>query len=1160
MPGLVERSDGPPPVKRQKITSVTKKHQPVPHGRSRVFAPFRTVGLVSPTTVPFTSVPLGKSSFNLTTSAGRCLQTYDLIKGLNLIFVSRPETPGPITATATWRDSTIAAWSTGGQECHRGIWVFKRGKKTQEFQIPLSLDEDIVQLLVFGSWIVGCGSTKIEVWTSNNLEHYTSLFSPFSDGREGEGAILTGGICSLPTYLNKVAAGREDGSVEIWNVSTGQLKYRILPSSSDSGPVSAIEPAPAVSLVAIAYANGLVIVHDIRTDRELIRVNAGQGGQSPISTISFRTDGLGAGNDGRKAGVMATASFNSGDVTIWDLNDGGRRTATLRGAHDQPSSIYDGLDGGITKIEFLSGQAVLVTSGVDNCLKTWIFDEMPFSPVPRILHTRRGHAGPVTTLNFLPTDADGAEAGGKWLLSTSQDQSFWGWSLRRDGQSSELSQGQIQKKAKKLGIVGAGQKEIGGSIKDIKAPEITCIACSLNRDGGIGTMPGVKGIWQSSKQMKGTSTATEQNLTGWESVVTGHKGEQVARTWFWGRRRAGRWVFETGDGGNVTSVAISACGTFALVGSSSGGIDRFNLQSGLHRQRYPNRLTSVKAKRLQQERNHMLDSENSTAKNQFARGVGKHSRAVTGIEVDNLNHTVISCGLDGKIKFWDFHTGNLMQELSWQSHATISFMTFHRSTNLIALSCTDLCIRIIDTESRKLVRELSVHPKSASSKRQQQQQLLTVQNQDHTRITDHCFSKDGRWIIAASTDRVIRVWDLPTGHMIDAFRLPSPCQALAFSNTGEFLATALEDSVGVHVWTNRTMFTHVPTRPISASEIAEIEAPTASGEGGETVIGAALADGQVDDVHNGEDGDAQDMEAPPASVDQLSADITTLSLVPKSRWQTLANLELIRERNKPIEAPKAPEKAPFFLPSMSLLGRGKDEGGAAVNKADDSSAILGVGQEDADGGGDELAPITPGQESRIMKNADASAKAQTRFTTLLREGAASSAATSSTDSASTNSRLLTPTKTNHYQPFTTYLSTLNPSSADLAIRSLDPAAPYGELIAFLEALIELLRRRTDFELGQAWMKVFLRVWGGVLGEVVEDERKGMVAEEVGQDVSMEDLVRGVVDDRDGDGGDSGGARLVKTLRVWREEQGREMERLDGLFGFCLGVVGFLRGS
>ena len=65
---------------------------------------------------------------------------------------------------------------------------------------------------------------------------------------------------------------------------------------------------------------------------------------------------------------------------------------------------------------------------------------------------------------------------------------------------------------------------------------------------------------------------------------------------------------------------------------------------------------------------------------------------------------------------------------------------------------------------------------------------------------EQCFSNDGRWAIAASADSIIRVWDLPTGHMIDAIVLQSPCRTLAFSGTGEFLATAHEDSVGVKIW------------------------------------------------------------------------------------------------------------------------------------------------------------------------------------------------------------------------------------------------------------------------------------------------------------------------------------------------------------------------
>lgn len=38
--------------------------------------------------------------------------------------------------------------------------------------------------------------------------------------------------------------------------------------------------------------------------------------------------------------------------------------------------------------------------------------------------------------------------------------------------------------------------------------------------------------------------------------------------------------------------------------------------------------------------------------------------------------------------------------------------------------------------------------------------------------------------------------------------------------------------------------------------------------------------------------------------------------MPRTRWQTLLNLDTIKERNKPVEPPKAPEKTPFFLSSM----------------------------------------------------------------------------------------------------------------------------------------------------------------------------------------------------------------------------------------------------
>lgn len=1021
----------------------------------------QTVGLVSPTAVPFTSVPLGKTTFQLTTSVGRSLQTYDVRRGLNLVFITRPQTPEIITASTAWKDLVFAAWGGAQADSARGVWVFKRGKKTAELEMPREVQSNVKAFCIFGSWIVGCCDTQILVWTTSTFELYTSLHgltaSPF-----------TGCIASMPTLLNKVVVGKQDGTVEIWNVSSGKLVYSILPPAADYGAVTALQPTPALSLLAIAYEAGPLLIQDIRADKKIMQFNVGSEGSAgpPITSIAFRTDGMGAGDDGRKSGVMATASSQSGDVTLWDLNNSGRKAGVLRGAHAAPSSDASG---GVTKVDFLPGQAVLATSGLDNSLKTWIFDETPFSPVPRILHQRSGHGAPVTTLSFLPAASDGSDASGKWLLSTSKDRSLWGWSLRRDGQSSELSQGNITKKARKVGILSSEGRD---SIDALKAPPITAIACSLNRDGGMGGIPGKQPIWQSSGKGKSGNNTESTNLTGWESVVTAHEGDNKARTWFWGRKKAGRWAFETSDQSAVESVAVSPCGTFALLGSANGGIDMFNLQSGVHRQRYPARLTPAQARQLKID---LLKADEEIApvanvtKAKFYRGQGKHTAAVTGLAVDNLNKTVISCSADGKIKFWDFHSGLLKHEIDWSGAVKISGLRLHRGSELAAFSCHDGCIRVIDITTYKLVRELRVTRQPTS---------LAIQ------FADFAFSNDGRWILAA-TSSIICAWDLPTGHLIDAFKLPSTCNAISFSPTGEYLASASTEHVGVDIWSNKTLFTHVPTRHISAAEFsaitaAEAQAPTVSGEGGESIIGT-LANAEDEDEEDDQD---IDLESSDNDLAQLSEDLVSLSLVPRSRWQNLLHLDVIRQRNKPIAPPKKPEKAPFFLPSLQ-----ERQNNPALKQQGESQDLVSLEQE----------------RSRIMKM-DRNGNLGT-FTALLR---------SASDSGD-------------YAPFLSHLKTLNPAAADVEIRSLSSALTSlsgntdecNELVAFAKALTSLLRVKRDFELGQAWMAVFLKVHADV---VAEDDA------------------------------------LRAAITEWRECARTERERVENLSEYCNGMVGYLRAA
>ncbi|PHH91184.1 hypothetical protein CDD83_1419 [Cordyceps sp. RAO-2017] len=1031
-----------PLIKRQRVSAAVASTGQGAQS-SRIFAPFRTVGLVSPSSVPFTAVPLGKTTFQITTSVGRALQTYDLRRGLNLVFVTRPQVPADITATFAWNDVVLAAWGGSKKGESQGLWIFQRGIKVNQLELPRDITEPIKQIVVFGTWIVACAITRIEIFKTASLEHYTTIhtMSAAKGGNE-----ITGGITTMPTFLNKIFVGRRDGWAEIWNVSTGKLIYTILPPGPDCGSVTCLEPSPALSLIAIAYSGGSLIITNVLNDKRVLRVEAGTA-EAPVSCVSFRTDGTGAGPDGRKDGVMATATAATGDVTFWDLNGGGRVMGVLRSAHNPPSRHGRVVPGGVSKIEFLVGQPVIVTSGQDNSLKSWIFDTTPFSPVPRILHSRSGHAGPVSCLHFLPSDFDGAEAGNKWLLSGGQDRSLWGWSLRRDGQSSELSQGNVRKKAKKIGILATSALAHGPttSLEDLKAPEITCIAASLNRDGGIGAMPGKQPIWQKGQDKAKAADAEASGRTGWESVVTAHRGDAYARTWFWGRKRAGRWALPTDDGSNVSTAAISPCGTFAVIGSESGSIVMYNLQSGIRRQRFPSKLTPSQARQLRLQQLRQADDVaqlHSETGRRFAPGTGRHTKAVTGIVVDSLNKYVISCSLDGKIKFWDFLTGTLLEQIDWSPMTAPIACRYHAANNLLAFACDDKSVRVVDLETKKTIRELW-GPQG--------------------NINDLCFSSDGRWIIAASQDGLIRVWDLPTSHLIDAMRLENPCTALSMSSSGEHLAASIQDTPGVTIWTNKSLFKHVPTRQISETDIGSVSAPTVSGEGNQ-----GLLEGAFDEEEEEETADT--VVAP--GIEQLSSDLTTLSLVPRSRWQTLLHLDLIKERNKPKEPPKAPEKAPFFLPSSTNAA------------ASAPQTTTGAGEDEA--------------ESRITKLDQA--RFEERFSSRLRVAAA----------------------TNNYDDFIDHLKSLSPSSADLELRSLSAGQQDGEpneLLHFIRAMTARLEARKDYELTQAWMTVFLRLHFDV---VMESEE------------------------------------LLDALAQWKLRQEQESQRLDGLVGYCSGVVGFLR--
>lgn len=226
-------------------------------------------------------------------------------------------------------------------------------------------------------------------------------------------------------------------------------------------------------------------------------------------------------------------------------------------------------------------------------------------------------------------------------------------------------------------------------------------------------------------------------------------------------------------------------------------------------------------------------------------------------------------------------------------------MIIHRDNGILCLMCDDLTIKLYDIVQKKLIR---------------------LFNCFEGMITDCSFSPNGRWLYSVSSDSCLRVFDIPSSKCIDWVYFEECPVSVTVNVTGEYIATSHVDNLGISLWVNKIYFdnvdlNHYATKPciiIYIFKIDVLELPHNSSliesNGKEMVETINITDGN----NNEENNDNNNNNTKP-----LSNDLITLAGSSKPQWTTLINLDSIKERNKPIEPPKEPEKAPFFLPTIT---------------------------------------------------------------------------------------------------------------------------------------------------------------------------------------------------------------------------------------------------
>eukprot|EP00850_Spirogloea_muscicola_P016625 SM000136S00171 [mRNA] locus=s136:118153:124283:- [translate_table: standard] len=382
--------------------------------------------------------------------------------------------------------------------------------------------------------------------------------------------------------------------------------------------------------------------------------------------------------------------------------------------------------GAVTSLSFRTdGQPFLAAGTASGMITVWHLEKRKLQTV-----VKDAHDAPVTKLHFF--------AGEPVLLSSSPDNSIKMWifdTLDGDARLLRFRSGHSAPPTC-ISYYGEGRHILSaGQDRAFRGADPWSVACPMLKDqqsrelsqGHVARR--AKRLRLKEEEVKlapiTAFAAEEIREQDWANVVTCHAGDPRAYTWQLHKFAIGEHVLQP-PGGKLTPVkacCISTCGNFAILGAASGRIDRYNLQSGRHRGSY------------------------AAAKWQYAPA---HDEAVIGLGTDCTNSRMLSGSYDGTIK------------ATLEVGSPLTKLVYHRGNDMVASASVDHVLRIHDPIAQRLVRKFEGHK---------------------DRITDLCFSHDGRWLLSSSMDSTVRVWDVVGARQLDAMRTDVPVTALTLQSS-----------------------------------------------------------------------------------------------------------------------------------------------------------------------------------------------------------------------------------------------------------------------------------------------------------------------------------------------------------------------------------------
>jgi U3 small nucleolar RNA-associated protein 21 len=924
-----------------------------------------------------------------------------------------------------------------------------------------------------------------------------------------------------PTYVNKIVLGgscanTSKDALVLLNVRTGKVihTFKCLDKYSQGvrSEVTSLEASPAIDTIATGNSKGVVHLINIRYDKLLfsLKHEPKQGSRKPvrITSMSFRTD-----SSALQYEIAPLAVGRSdGNITVWDLSppnededddycaSGRTILCEMERAH---------YPGGVCKLQFLPQEPLLISTGRrSNALVMHIFDSPDHSG--RILRQRRGHTAPPKCIRYLHPGAgagggvlanmgDGTDARACQILSGgSTDRTVRKFSTVRSVLDKEFSQGKgLEKKAKELGML---------SKAELLLPPVTAMATSEMRTRDWGDLVSIHQdhafayVWSSKNGAQSGPVLRQDN---WNVSVMKKQPPKSA---------------------HATSISISTCGNYALVGTKGGVIYKYNVQSGVTRGTFPIDESDKKNKRRmkdagdirrtfkelekkmklsnrasnqeKEEADRILNAKRQEIRTAKLRLASHEGYAVTGIAVDSVNRTVISVGADAKLILWSFKTHAPHKKSPSILPAPATKLCHVKDSDLAAIALNDYSTILFDCSTLNIVRRFGFGSKSTR----------------HTGlISDFGFSPDARTLYTSSFDGTIRVWDVPTNSCVDWMAFDTPPTSLTVSPTGEYLATTHTGKLGISLWSDRSFYqtVHVDgTLTLSAPSKMDDPAPVAEVEDDDDDDATKKLLKSMSSNAGGETQESTVPEEEPRGPAKAREEgLITLSGLPPAHWKNLFHLELVKERNKPKEPPKKPPSAPFFLqwrPGVDATGEPSTnpetnaKNGSQSNDDDQWDAVWSDDDDDEKKGmnvdtqSDGLPP-REGESKRTRSEKEEKSDepvTKRRKVTIYRSKLASLLEECSEKGNRDNKSA--------FAPVTEYVGTLGPSAIDVSLSTLcngmhDLEDGLPLLILASRWLIQACQSRERFDAVNAYLHRFLYLHANILSGIDETSGNGMEA-------------------------------------------------------------------